>query len=144
LKWLEGTAVVTEYFRFGALPCCWVGMSCPHDSGQRETLAGCYRLQLIAGLKKRQGSPRLAELDSPSITMQLFQERGKVTNLSSVVSQLRNERTQVQGQLDRLDQAISLLRNLSNGSGSISVVGRTISASARRRIAGGRWESKTP
>jgi len=56
-----------------------------------------------------------------------------MTNLSSVVAQLRNERTQVQGQLERLDQAISLLGNLSNGSRSTRT--RNMSASARKRIA---------
>jgi hypothetical protein len=58
-----------------------------------------------------------------------------MTNLSSVVSQLRNERTQVQGQLERLDQAISLLGNLSNGSRSTRGGTRNMSMSARKRIA---------
>ena len=58
-----------------------------------------------------------------------------MTNLSSVVSQLRDERTQVQGQLERLDQAISLLGNLSEGSRSTRAGGRNMSASARKRIA---------
>ena len=58
-----------------------------------------------------------------------------MTNLSSVVSQLRNERTQAQGQLERLEQAISLLQNLSNGSRSTRVRTRNMSASARKRIA---------
>jgi hypothetical protein len=58
-----------------------------------------------------------------------------MTNLNSVVSQLRNERTHVQGQLERLDQAISLLGNLSNGSRSTRGGTRNMSASARRRIA---------
>jgi hypothetical protein len=58
-----------------------------------------------------------------------------MTNLSSVVGQLRNERTQVQGQLERLDQAISLLGNLSNGSRSTRGGARNMSASARKRIA---------
>jgi hypothetical protein len=58
-----------------------------------------------------------------------------MTNLSSVVSQLRNERTQVQGQLERLDQAISLLGNLNNGSRSTRGGTRNMSASARKRIA---------
>jgi hypothetical protein len=57
-----------------------------------------------------------------------------MTNLSSVVSQLRKERTQVQGQLERLDQAISLLGNLSNGSRSTRGGTRNMSASARKRI----------
>ena len=58
-----------------------------------------------------------------------------MNNLSSVVAQLRNERTQVQGQLERLDQAISLLGNLSNGSRSTRGGRRNMSASARKRIA---------
>jgi hypothetical protein len=58
-----------------------------------------------------------------------------MTNLSSVVSQLRDERTQVQGQLERLDQAISLLGNLSNGSRSTRGGTRNMSPSARKRIA---------
>ena len=58
-----------------------------------------------------------------------------MTNLNSVVSQLRNERTQVQGQLERLDQAISLLGNASNGSRSRRGGARNMSASARKRIA---------
>ena len=58
-----------------------------------------------------------------------------MTNLSSVVSQLRDERTQVQGQLERLDQAISLLGNLSNGSRSTRGGRRNMSPSARKRIA---------
>ena len=56
-----------------------------------------------------------------------------MTDLSSVVGQLRNERTQVQGQLERLDQAISMLRNLSNGFRSTRT--RNMSTSARNRIA---------
>jgi hypothetical protein len=58
-----------------------------------------------------------------------------MTNLSTVVSQLRNQRTQMQGQMERLDDAISLLRNLSNGSRSTSGGRHNLSASARRRIA---------
>jgi hypothetical protein len=58
-----------------------------------------------------------------------------MTNLSSVVSQLRDERTQVQGQLERLDQAILLLGNLSNGSRSTRGGTRNMSPSARKRIA---------
>jgi hypothetical protein len=58
-----------------------------------------------------------------------------MTSLSSVVSLLRNERTQVQAQLERLDQAISLLGNLSNGSRSTPSGTRNMSASARKRIA---------
>ena len=58
-----------------------------------------------------------------------------MTSLSSVVSLLRNERTQVQSQLERLDQAISLLGNLSNGSQSTRGGRRNMSASARERIA---------
>src|SRR5437764_6574138 len=58
-----------------------------------------------------------------------------MTNLSSVVGQLRNERMRVQGQLERLDQAISMLRNLSNGSRSTRGGTRNMSASARKRIA---------
>jgi hypothetical protein len=58
-----------------------------------------------------------------------------MTNLSSVVNQLLNERTQVQGQLERLDEAISLLRNLSNGFRSTRGSARNMSASARKRIA---------
>jgi hypothetical protein len=58
-----------------------------------------------------------------------------MTNLSSVVGQLRNERMRVQGQLDRLERAISLLRNLSNGSRSARGGTRNLSASARKRIA---------
>ena len=57
-----------------------------------------------------------------------------MTNLSNFVNQLRNERTQVQGQLERLDQAILLLGNLSNGSRSVRGT-RNMSASARKRIA---------
>ena len=58
-----------------------------------------------------------------------------MTNLSSVVSQLRDERTQVQGQLERLDQAISLLGNLNNGSRSTRGGTRNMSAASRKRIA---------
>jgi hypothetical protein len=58
-----------------------------------------------------------------------------MTNLSSVVSQLRDQRTQVQGQLERLDQAILLLGNLSNGSRSTRGGTRNMSPSARKRIA---------
>lgn len=58
-----------------------------------------------------------------------------MTNLSSVVSQLRDERTQVQGQLERLDQAISLLGNLNNGSRSKHEGTRNMSAASRKRIA---------
>ena len=58
-----------------------------------------------------------------------------MTNLSSVVSQLRDERTQMQGQLERLDQAISVLGNLSDGSRPTRGGKRNMSASARKRIA---------
>ena len=58
-----------------------------------------------------------------------------MTSLSSVVSQLRDERTQVQGQLERLDQAISLLGNLNNGSRSTRGGTRNMSAASRKRIA---------
>ena len=58
-----------------------------------------------------------------------------MTNISSVVSQLRDERTQVQGQLERLDQAISLLGNLNNGSRSTHEGTRNMSAASRKRIA---------
>ena len=58
-----------------------------------------------------------------------------MTNISSVVSRLRDERTQVQVRLERLDQAISLLGNLSNGSRSTRGGTRNISAASRKRIA---------
>jgi hypothetical protein len=58
-----------------------------------------------------------------------------MTNISSVVSRLRDERTQVQVRLERLDQAISLLGNLSNGSRSTRGGTRNMSPSARKRIA---------
>jgi hypothetical protein len=58
-----------------------------------------------------------------------------MTNLSSVVSQLRTQRTQLQGQLERLDHAISLLGNLSNGSRSTRGGTRNMSMPARKRIA---------
>lgn len=58
-----------------------------------------------------------------------------MTNLSSFVNQLRDERTQVQGQLKRLEEAISLLGNISNGFRSTGGGRPNLSASARKRIA---------
>jgi hypothetical protein len=59
----------------------------------------------------------------------------RMTNLSSVVSQLRKERTQVQVQLDELERAISALQGLNSGSRSARGGPRRLSASARKRIA---------
>ena len=62
-------------------------------------------------------------------------------NLASVVQQLKVERDQAQRRLDQLDQALEALGGLSglrlSGSGSRRVVKtrRTMSATARRRIA---------
>jgi hypothetical protein len=58
-----------------------------------------------------------------------------MTNLNNVVRQLRKERKGVQGQLERLDQAISTLQGLSKGSRSARGGSRHMSAAARRRIA---------
>lgn len=64
-------------------------------------------------------------------------QRGQMENLGVVLHQLREERTQTQSQLDRLDQAISVLEGLGE---AVSARGtrsgrRTMSADARRRIA---------
>ena len=54
--------------------------------------------------------------------------------LSSIVSELRVERTNLANQLKRVDAALSVLGKL-NGSTNHSAPRRTISASGRRRIA---------
>jgi hypothetical protein len=60
-----------------------------------------------------------------------------MTSLDAVLQQLREERTQAQSQLQRLDQAISVLEGSGEGgSGRTRRSGRrTMSAEARRRIA---------
>src|ERR1019366_1979274 len=59
-------------------------------------------------------------------------------NLSDIVNQLEAHRNQVQGELGRLDAALSALRGPSKGSGTIRVASprprRTLSATGRRAI----------
>jgi hypothetical protein len=58
-------------------------------------------------------------------------------NLSSALQQLRAERKQAQLQVEKLDQAISVIESL-NGFGTFGTTnqpGRTISAASRRKMA---------
>ena len=54
--------------------------------------------------------------------------------LASIVSELRVERTNLVNQLRHVDAALSVLGNL-NARSSYTKAGRTLSASARKRIA---------
>ena len=57
----------------------------------------------------------------------------KLTGLASIVSELRAERTNLANQLKHVDAALSVIGKL--GGGSVSAKpGRTVSASARRKI----------
>src|SRR5215469_16409931 len=76
---------------------------------------------------------------SPAVTIRA---RGRsMSNLASVVQQLKVERDQVQGRLDQLDRALQALDGLGglprSGSRGPRLVRtrRTMSAAARRRIA---------
>jgi hypothetical protein len=53
--------------------------------------------------------------------------------LASIVSELRVERTNLANQLKRVDAALSVLGKL-NGGSSYAKPGRTVSASARKRM----------
>lgn len=61
-----------------------------------------------------------------------------MANLSSALQQLREERKQAQTQIDKLDEAISVIQGLTGLSNTRGVSsrrgGRTLSAAARRRI----------
>ncbi len=58
----------------------------------------------------------------------------KVKGINSVVSQLKKERTNLEGELKHVDAALSVLGRLNGGSYSAKPR-RTLSASARRKIA---------
>jgi hypothetical protein len=61
-----------------------------------------------------------------------------MSNLNSALQQLRDERKQAQAQMEKLDQAISVIEGLSGRSNTRAVsnkrAGRTLSAAARKRI----------
>lgn len=60
-----------------------------------------------------------------------------MTNLSNALEQLREERNQAQVQVEKLDQAISVIESL-NGSGAsrkATQPTRIVSAASRRRMA---------
>lgn len=55
--------------------------------------------------------------------------------MASVVAQLKNERVNLRRQLDRIDEALSVLGKLSSNGSSRGRMRRTLSAAARRKIA---------
>lgn len=61
-----------------------------------------------------------------------------MTNLSAALQQLREERKQAQVQIEKLDQAISVIEGLAGSSNSrkatTKAAGRSLSPAARRRI----------
>ena len=64
-------------------------------------------------------------------------EGGTMGNLGSALQQLRAERKQAQLQVEKLDQAISVIESL-NGFGTLGIInqpGRIISAASRRKMA---------
>ncbi|HET7208934.1 MAG TPA: hypothetical protein VFI95_20320 [Terriglobales bacterium] len=58
-----------------------------------------------------------------------------MANLTKTLSDLRGERDRVAGELERLDEAISVLSGLGNGGGRRRGGRRRLSAAARKRIA---------
>jgi ABC-type Fe3+-citrate transport system substrate-binding protein len=61
-----------------------------------------------------------------------------MSNLNSALQQLRDERKQAQSQVEKLDQAISVIEGLSGRTNTRSIsgprTGRRLSAAARKRI----------
>ena len=61
-----------------------------------------------------------------------------MSNLNSALQELRDERKQAQAQLEKLDQAISVIEGLSGGTNTRTSTGsrrgRSLSAAARKRI----------
>ncbi len=57
-----------------------------------------------------------------------------MTNLSNALEQLRAERGKAQAQVEKLDQAISVIESLNGSVGSRRSGSRSVSAAARRRM----------
>jgi len=84
-----------------------------------------------------EGAVSCPPLSHPSATTTGRSPRGASGKFGAVLRQLRAERTKAQLQLERLDEAISLLEGSSGGSSRVSrhFRRRTMSADVRRHIA---------